>query len=127
MNFILIYICLITCYSKNAYADQNPEEFSEITAGNCSEAKDSDMVYHEVVTRANIPFISRNVTSTWYGDSRLFCVKIVNEYYRQNGKGGGTVILKQGGVGHFFVVLEMHSETGGPLSFLIFLYGKKPQ
>lgn len=100
-------------------------EYPEIIQGSCSAAKDSDMVHHEIVQRDTIPFITRNATVTWFGDHKLFCIKIINEYKKQFGKGGGTVFIKHGGLGHNFVTIEMHSEKGGPMSFLIFLYGKK--
>lgn len=102
-----------------------PDEHPEIIAGNCSEAKDSDMVYHEIVERDSIPLISRNATTTWYGDAQLFCIKIINEYHKKYGKNGGKVFIKDGGLNHYFITIEMHSEKGGSMEFLIFLYGKK--
>jgi len=100
-------------------------EHPQVLAGNCSQAKDSDMVYHEIVERDSIPLISRNVTTTWYGDEKLFCIKVLNEYNKQYGKGGGSVFIKRGGLSHHYVTIEMHSLKGGQMSFLIFLYGSK--
>lgn len=100
-------------------------EYPEILQGNCSEAKDSEMVYHEIVDKSEIPLMSRNETCTWYGDEKLYCIKVLNEYNKQYGKGGGTVFVKHGGLGHYFVTLEMHTQKGGAMKFLIFLYGKK--
>ncbi|CAG9767031.1 unnamed protein product [Ceutorhynchus assimilis] len=118
------YLILIL-FIANSITAQEPKEFPEIINGNCSKAKDHDMAHYEVVHKDSIPLISRNTTVTWYGDEKIYCIKVLNEYLKRYGNGGGTAFIKNGGLGHHYITIEMHSDKGGGMEFIIFLYGRK--
>ncbi|KAF7280322.1 uncharacterized protein LOC143204755 [Rhynchophorus ferrugineus] len=122
LHFIVLCCCIYAIFAKST---TKPKDLSDFIQGDCKKAKDSDMVFHEVVEKTDIPFMSRNATTEWYGDYKIFCIKVLNEYNRQFGKGGGKAFVKKGGLDHNYVTIEMHSQKGYGLSFLVMIYGKK--
>lgn len=122
LQLIVIFCCIYMTFCKTT---PKPKTMSDLILGDCKTAKDSEMIFHQVVEKTDIPFMSRNATAEWYGDNKIFCIKVLNEYNRQFGKGGGKAFVKKGGLDHNYVTIEMHSDKGYGLSFLVMIYGKK--
>ncbi|XP_018564940.1 uncharacterized protein LOC108906213 [Anoplophora glabripennis] len=92
-----------------------------ITQGYCNTALAKDMVYREHVYKYFIPLVERNATSSWYGDEKVYCVMALNENDESQ---GGVAFIKEGGFGHHFVTIEMHSKRGNTLEYDVQIYGK---
>ncbi|KAJ8924132.1 hypothetical protein NQ315_006915 [Exocentrus adspersus] len=92
-----------------------------LVLGNCSLALARDMVYHEHIHKNFVLLVERNATSSWYGDQRIYCLKALNENKESE---GGIAFIKEGGIGHNFVTIEMHSKRGNKMDYDVQIYGK---
>ncbi|KAJ8955769.1 hypothetical protein NQ318_008643 [Aromia moschata] len=93
----------------------------QIVDGNCSTAFVSDIVFHDHVHKTRLPLVGRDAKSSWHGDKKIYCLKVLNE--KDSSKGGRTSV-QEGGVGHSFVTVEMHSPKNHGLEFTIQVYAR---
>ncbi|KAJ8955770.1 hypothetical protein NQ318_008644 [Aromia moschata] len=102
--------------------DDDDDGTYEIISGNCSIALAADIIFTDHVHKLLIPFVQRNATSSWHGDQKIYCLEVLNEDSDNSTR--GTAFVKEGGVGHTFVTIEMHSKTSHGMEFDIMVYGK---
>ncbi|XP_057672256.1 uncharacterized protein LOC130903901 [Diorhabda carinulata] len=98
-----------------------PGKESALREGDCAKAVLADMVYQDHVRKPGIPFITRNATLPWHGDAKIYCV-IVEPDREQTP--GARVSIKDGGINHTFVNLEIVSKTGEGLDYVVQVFGK---
>ncbi|XP_060518498.1 uncharacterized protein LOC132697207 [Cylas formicarius] len=96
-------------------------ESYQIVSGNCTNSSENFVVFRDYIHKTSYPFITRNATSSWSGNRKIFCLKAIN---LKNQQKGGTVFVKYGGVNYTFVTLEMHSFTGHGIEFNVTVYAR---
>ncbi|KAG5879914.1 hypothetical protein JTB14_014387 [Gonioctena quinquepunctata] len=108
---------------KNVKLGKEPEpiEKFELREGNCSKAIIGDLVFQDHVHLWGVPFISRNTTSSWQGDPKIYCILALSQ---KDITVGSTIFVKDGGVNHTYVTLEMHSKKNNGLEYNIQIFGK---
>ncbi|XP_060518499.1 uncharacterized protein LOC132697208 [Cylas formicarius] len=118
----IFFVAILSVYCNPTVS---PEEKLTLTAarqeiidGNCTNLSDVNLVMSDHVKKAAIPFIVRDGKTSWYGDQKIFCLKVVN--YHDD----GTVEVTEGGVNHSYVTIEMHSARSHALEFLVSIYAK---
>nr|XP_023012480.1 uncharacterized protein LOC111502601 [Leptinotarsa decemlineata] len=116
-TFVVVFA--IAC--QFAFGIVDPKEQFEIREGNCSNARLRDLVFEDNVDLMGIPFITRNTTSTWYGDQIIYCILALSQNPESN---GSTVFIKEGGVNHSYVTLEFHSTKNHGLEYNIKVFGR---
>ncbi|KAJ8924131.1 hypothetical protein NQ315_006914 [Exocentrus adspersus] len=118
-RFLVVFVALT--FSLNLiHAEDDTEGSFNLVLGNCSYALARDLVYHEHVDKVFVPLVQRNATSVWYGDQTVYCIKALNENEESE---GGVAFIKEGGISHHFVTIEMHSKTGNALHYDVQVYG----
>ncbi|XP_050515643.1 uncharacterized protein LOC126890604 [Diabrotica virgifera virgifera] len=124
----LTTICIFVLMSFEIFGDQSKTIEVEavvetgLREGDCSKAVLSDMVFQDHIRKPTIPLISRNASVTWHGDAKIYC--IIAEPEKEQTP-GSNVIVKDGGVNHTFVNLEIHSKKGEGLDYAVQIFGIK--
>ncbi|XP_018564453.1 uncharacterized protein LOC108905877 [Anoplophora glabripennis] len=91
----------------------------EIITGDCNTALAKEMVYREHVQKTALPLVSRDAKSSWSGNARIYCLKVLNQKDESN---GSTCAITDGGIGFDHVTIEMHSKANHGLEFDIEIY-----
>ncbi|KAG5879912.1 hypothetical protein JTB14_014385 [Gonioctena quinquepunctata] len=115
---LIIVICLLVAFQ---FAEVVESGQFEIRDGDCTNARVEDMVFRDRVQYNAIPFIEGTKTSNWYGDPVIYCVMAMSLIPQSE---GSTVTIKEGGVGHSFVTLEMHTKRGHGFDYNINVFAK---
>ncbi|VEN61676.1 unnamed protein product [Callosobruchus maculatus] len=117
---VLIGLLHTILCSMSATAIAADDGSFELSDGNCTALAPGDLVHMEHVHKLAIPFMEREATVKWYGDGRIYCV-LVTSYIRDT---RSTVKLLDGGAGHSFVILELHSSRGYGFEYQVRIFGK---
>lgn len=89
-----------------------------ITDGNCDSTPDKELVDSVNVKKNAIPFFERSDTVTYYGDKKIYCIKVLN--LRTDHFGHANITA--GGVEHSFATILMESDTSHGMEFHIYIY-----
>ncbi|KAG5879915.1 hypothetical protein JTB14_014388 [Gonioctena quinquepunctata] len=129
MGRLLILAVACALVSQYAQGDENvkfrkgpkPIEKFELREGNCSKAIMGDLVFQDHVHLKRVPFISRETTSSWHGDQKIYCILALSQ---KDSSVNSTISVADGGVNHTHVTLEMHSKKNHGLEYNIQIFGK---
>nr|CAI5836965.1 unnamed protein product [Callosobruchus analis] len=105
--------------SASATALETSDESFELSNGNCTAPEPSELVHMEHVHKLAIPFMEREKTVTWYSDSVIYCVLVTSCQADTR----STVKLLDGGAGHRFVDLRLHSSRGYGFEYQVRIFG----
>ncbi|XP_044757270.1 uncharacterized protein LOC123315581 [Coccinella septempunctata] len=93
----------------------------DIIDGQCNNTESLNELFHKKVKKSGIIFWTAYSKVEYYGDTVITCIKVVNTW--RDGTGGSARIV-EGGVGHYFAIIEMHSQFCRGLSFDIRIYAQ---
>ncbi|XP_057657753.1 uncharacterized protein LOC130894786 [Diorhabda carinulata] len=93
----------------------------EIKDGNCDNAKTTERVFANHVTKIGLPFITQKADVSWYGDETIYCLMVTSELDESE---GSLAYITEGGVDHKFMKVELVSKMGHGLDYMIRVFAK---
>ncbi|KAK9887564.1 hypothetical protein WA026_023370 [Henosepilachna vigintioctopunctata] len=93
----------------------------DINDGECKNTESLNELFHKTVKKDAVIFWTGYRKLEYYGDTIITCIKVINSW--RDGTGGSSRIVK-GGVGHYYVIIEMRSQFCRGFSFNIHIYAQ---